>query len=41
MLLNAHVAHLHPSDQLVDGQAFSALKRVENFEALGAADFGK
>jgi hypothetical protein len=40
MLLDSHVAHLHSSDQLVDGEAFGALERVENFEPLGAADFG-
>ena len=41
MLLDAHVAHLHFPDELVDGKALGALERVKNFQPLGAADFGK
>jgi hypothetical protein len=41
MLLDAHVTHLHARDEFVDGQTFSPLKGVKNFEPLGAADFGK
>ena len=38
MLLNAHVAHLHFVNQLVDRHSFSAFERVKNFQPLGAAD---
>src|SRR5205807_5555221 len=41
MLLDAHVTHLHARDELVNGTTFGALKGVENFEPLGAADFGE
>ena len=41
MLLDAHVAHLHFGDELVDREAFGALERVEDFQPLGAADFGE
>ena len=41
MLLDAHVAHLHFRDELVDGESSGALERVQNFQPLGAADFGK
>ncbi len=38
MLFNAHVAHLHFGNELVDGHSFSAFERVKNFQPLGAAD---
>ena len=41
MLFNAHVAHFHLFDELVDGHAAGALKRVKNFQPLGAADLGE
>ena len=41
MLLNAHVAHLHFRHELVDGQTLRPLERVQNFEPLCAANFGK
>ena len=39
MLLDAHIAHLHFSDELVDGHSARPLERIENFEPLGAANF--
>ncbi len=41
MLFDSHVAHLHSRDELIDGQAAGSFERVENFQALGAANFGK
>jgi hypothetical protein len=41
MLFDTHVAHFHPCNELVDGQAFGTLEGVKNFEPLSAADFGK
>ena len=41
MLLYAHVAHLHPGNEFVDGETFSPLNGVEYFKPLGAADFGE
>ena len=39
MLFDAHVAHPHFFNQLVDGHALGALERVDNFEPLGPANF--
>ncbi len=39
MLLDAHIAHLHFFHELVDGHSSAALKRVNNFKPLGAANF--
>ena len=39
MLFDAHVAHLHSFNQLVDGHAPSPLERVKDFQPLGAANF--
>src|SRR5215469_5073855 len=39
MLLNAHVAHVHPSHELVDGHSPGALEGVNNFKPLSAANF--
>jgi hypothetical protein len=41
MLLDAHVAHLHFPDELVNGEALGTFKRIEYFQPLGAADFGE
>ncbi len=41
MLFDSHVAHLHSRDELIDGQTAGSFERVENFQALGAANFGK
>ena len=39
MLLDAHVAHLHFGDELVDRHPLGTLERVKNFQPLGAANF--
>jgi hypothetical protein len=39
MLLDAHVAHLHFVNELVDGHSSAALERVNNLEPLGTANF--
>jgi len=39
MLLDAHVAHLHSVNELVDGHSSAALERVNNLEPLGTANF--
>jgi len=41
MLLDAHVAHAHFVDELIDGESASPLKRIQNFKTLCAADFGE
>ena len=41
MLFDAHVAHLHFHDELVHGQTFRPLERVQNFKPLCAANLGK
>ena len=41
MLFDAHVAHLHPVNELVDRHAPGALERIKNFQPLGAADLSK
>jgi hypothetical protein len=41
MLLDSHVAHLHSRNELIDRQATGSFESVENFQALGAANFGK
>lgn len=41
MLLDAHVAHLHSRDQLVDGKSLGPFQRVKDLEPLGTANFGK
>jgi hypothetical protein len=38
MLLDAHVAHLHAGNELIDREPAGALEGVEDFEALGPAD---
>jgi hypothetical protein len=39
MLLDAHVAHLHFSDELIYGHASGPLEGINNLQPLGAANF--
>jgi hypothetical protein len=39
VLLDAHVAHFHLSNELVDGHASGPLERVKDFQPLGTANF--
>jgi hypothetical protein len=39
MLFDAHVAHLHFLDQLVDGHSSGAFEGVDYFKSLSAANF--
>jgi hypothetical protein len=39
MLFDAHVAHAHLIDELVNRQAFGALEGVDNVKPLRAANF--
>jgi hypothetical protein len=39
MLLDAHVAHFHFLDELIDRQAAASFEGVQDFEPLGAAYF--
>ena len=41
MLLDAHVAHAHFVDELIDGESASPFERIQIFKTLCAADFGE
>jgi hypothetical protein len=41
MLFDAHVAHPHFLDELIDGESASPFELIENFKTLGASDFGE